>query len=72
MTNESIPLISHNALVLIGDGQKALFLRNKGTAHQVRLEVEQVLESRTIRQRASRAPTVRAVPFQPSVRREAR
>ena len=44
MTNESIPLISHNALVLIGDGQKALFLRNKGTAHQVRLEVEQVLE----------------------------
>ena len=44
MTNESIPLISHNALVLIGDGQKALFLRNKGTAHQVKLEVEQVLE----------------------------
>ena len=44
MTNESIPVISHNALVLIGDGQKALFLRNKGTAHQVRLEVEQVLE----------------------------
>ena len=44
MTNESIPLISHNALVLIGDGQKALFLRNKCTAHQVRLEVEQVLQ----------------------------
>jgi protein required for attachment to host cells len=43
MTNESIPLISHNALVLIGDGQKALFLRNKGTAHQVRLEVEQIM-----------------------------
>ena len=43
MTNESIPVISHNALVLIGDGQKALFLRNKGTAHQVRLKVEQVL-----------------------------
>ena len=44
MTNESIPVISHNALVLIGDGQKALFLRNKGTAHQVRLEVEQILQ----------------------------
>jgi len=44
MTNESIPVISHDALVLIGDGQKALFLRNKGTAHQVKLVVEQVLE----------------------------
>jgi protein required for attachment to host cells len=44
MTNESIPVISHNALVLIGDGQKALFLRNKGTAHEVRLEVEQIME----------------------------
>ena len=41
---KSTPIISHNALVLIGDGQKALFLRNKGTAHQVKLEVEQVLE----------------------------
>jgi protein required for attachment to host cells len=44
MTNGSTPIISHNALVLIGDGQKALFLRNKGTAHKVRLEVEQILE----------------------------
>ena len=44
MTNEPTPVISHNALVLIGDGQKALFLRNKGTAHQVKLEVEQILE----------------------------
>ena len=44
MTNEPAPTISHNALVLIGDGQKALFLRNKGTARQVRLEVEQILE----------------------------
>ena len=44
MTSESTPIISHNALVLIGDGQKALFLRNKGTARQVKLEVEQVLE----------------------------
>jgi protein required for attachment to host cells len=44
MTNEPTPVISHNALVLIGDGQKALFLRNKGTAHQVKLEVEQILQ----------------------------
>jgi protein required for attachment to host cells len=44
MTNGPTPTISHNALVLIGDGQKALFLRNKGTAHQVKLEVEQILE----------------------------
>ena len=44
MANEPTPTISHNALVLIGDGQKALFLRNKGTARQVKLEVEQVLE----------------------------
>jgi protein required for attachment to host cells len=44
MATESIPTISHNALVLIGDGQKALFLRNKGTAQRVKLEVEQILE----------------------------
>ena len=44
MASETIPTISHNALVLIGDGQKALFLRNKGTAQQVKLEVEQILE----------------------------
>jgi protein required for attachment to host cells len=44
MNTGSKPLISHNALVLIGDGQKALFLRNKGTAHQLHLEVEQILE----------------------------
>lgn len=44
MTHEPNPVISHKALVLIGDGQKALFLRNKGTAHQVKLEVEQILQ----------------------------
>jgi protein required for attachment to host cells len=44
MTSESKPRISHNALVLIGDGQKALFLRNKGTPQQLNLEVEHVLE----------------------------
>jgi protein required for attachment to host cells len=44
MTSESKPAISHNALVLIGDGQRALFLRNRGSAQRVRLEVEQILE----------------------------
>jgi protein required for attachment to host cells len=44
MSTEPKPAISHNALVLIGDGQRALFLRNRGTAQQVRLEVEQILE----------------------------
>ena len=44
MTNESIPVIAHKALVLIGDRQQALVLRNKGTAHQVKLEVEQILQ----------------------------
>jgi protein required for attachment to host cells len=38
------PSISHDTLILIGDGQKALFLRNKGTPQQLNLQVEQVLE----------------------------
>lgn len=44
MSNDTTHHIAHNALVLIGDGQKALFMRNKGTAHQVKLELEQVME----------------------------
>ena len=44
MATESKPHISHNTLVLIGDGQKALFLRNKGTPQRLNLQVEQVLE----------------------------
>jgi len=44
MTTELKPCVSHNALILVGDGQKALFLRNKGSAQQVVLEVEQILE----------------------------
>jgi protein required for attachment to host cells len=44
MTTELKPCVSHNALVLVGDGQKALFLRNKGSAQHVALEVERVLE----------------------------
>jgi len=44
MATEPTTFVPHNALVLVGDGQKALFLRNKGTAHRVELVVEQVLE----------------------------
>jgi protein required for attachment to host cells len=43
MVTESKPRIPHNALVLVGDGQKALFLRNKGNALRVVLEVERIL-----------------------------
>ena len=41
---ESKPLVPHNALILVGDGQKALFLRNKGNALDVDLVVERIFE----------------------------
>lgn len=44
MVTEPRPHVPHNSLVLVGDGQKALFLRNKGHAYHVHLVVEQVLE----------------------------
>lgn len=44
MATEPIPPVPHDALVLVGDGQKALFLRNKGHAKHIRLVVEQILE----------------------------
>jgi protein required for attachment to host cells len=37
-------MIPHDALVLIGDGRKALFLRNKGAPARLRFEVEDVFE----------------------------
>jgi protein required for attachment to host cells len=37
--------IHHNALILVGDGQKALFLRNRGTPQHVELVVEEILGS---------------------------
>lgn len=37
------PRVPHDALLLVGDGQKALFLRNKGTAERVDLVVERIL-----------------------------
>ncbi len=44
MTREPGPHVPHNSLVLIGDGQKALFLRNRGNALRVDLVVERILE----------------------------
>jgi protein required for attachment to host cells len=36
--------IAHSALVLIGDGEKALFLRNEGSPRDLKLVVERILE----------------------------
>ncbi|MBR1126456.1 host attachment protein [Bradyrhizobium lablabi] len=44
MAREAPVFVHHDSLVLVGDGQKALFLRNKGDAGRVQLVVEQVLE----------------------------
>src|SRR5713101_1903162 len=38
------PVIPHDSLILVGDGQKALFLRNRGSAQHVDLVVERILE----------------------------
>ena len=43
MAAEPRPRVPHNALLLVGDGQKALFLRNKGNANRVDLVVERIL-----------------------------
>ncbi len=37
--------IPHNAYVMIGDGRKALFLRNEGNGTALRLKTEQVLQN---------------------------
>lgn len=37
--------IPHNAYVIVGDGRKALFLRNEGMATALRLKTEQVLKN---------------------------
>ena len=44
MTLEPGTLVSHNSLILVGDGQKALFLRNRGNAQRLNLVVERILE----------------------------
>jgi protein required for attachment to host cells len=38
------PTVPHNALVLVGDGRKARFLRNEGTAYHPHFIVQQALE----------------------------
>ena len=42
-TELAIP-VSHDSLILVGDGQKALFLRNRGTAQRIDLVVERIFE----------------------------
>jgi protein required for attachment to host cells len=37
--------IPHNAYVIVGDGRKALFLRNEGNGVTLRLKTEQVLQN---------------------------
>lgn len=44
MSNETPVIVRHDSLVLVGDGQKALFLRNKGDAGRVQLVVEDIFE----------------------------
>jgi protein required for attachment to host cells len=43
MTREAPVFVRRDSLVLVGDGQKALFLRNRGDAGRVHLVVEEVL-----------------------------
>jgi len=43
------PTIPHNALVLVGDGRRALFMRNVGQLMHVKLEVVRLLEHGTPR-----------------------
>lgn len=43
MTRPEFLRIPHNARIVIGDGRKALFLRNEGTQIALRLKTEQVL-----------------------------
>ena len=49
--------IPHQALVFVGDGRKALFLRNDGDAKFPNLRVEKVFENETLL-RTSRAAIV--------------
>jgi protein required for attachment to host cells len=41
--------IAHNALVLVGDGRRALFLRNVGYPRRIKLELVRLLEHDTRR-----------------------
>lgn len=43
--NPEIIRIPHNAYVIVGDGRKALFLRNEGTVTKLRLKTERVFRN---------------------------
>jgi protein required for attachment to host cells len=44
MTTKPAARVSHNSLILVGDGERALFLRNRGHAQRIDLVVEQIFE----------------------------
>ena len=44
MATEPATPVSHDSLILVGDGQKALFLRNRGNAQRIDLVVERIFE----------------------------
>jgi protein required for attachment to host cells len=46
---DDYPEIPHNALVLVGDGRIALFLRNVGQPLSVKLELVRLLQHETLR-----------------------
>lgn len=46
---DELPTIPHNALVLVGDGRRAMFLRNVGQPLRVKLELVQLLQHETPR-----------------------
>jgi protein required for attachment to host cells len=54
-----MPGIPHDALVMVGDGARAIFLRNSGTVLEPRLAVENVLEQNNppTREQGTDAPT---------------
>ena len=54
--------IPHDAMIFVGDGRKALFLRNDGDEKFPNLKTEQVFADE-IRQLMSKAPTSRARPL---------
>ena len=45
MTKSDFLRIPHNAYVIVGDGRKALFLRNEGNGAAPRLKTEQVFQN---------------------------
>lgn len=44
MTLEAGTRVAHNSLILVGDGRKALLLRNRGNAQRIDLVVGRIVE----------------------------